>query len=430
MGRPSARLGAVSRARVTRAAGAGALAALAALGLVRGLAEVPSGPGSERLPEYLAGPLEGLGIRLELTTSAAIFAGMVACYLVLVACGRSVPRIPALAVLTALLVLFTLTPPRPHEDLFSYIAYARAGTLHHANPYVDGAGAVGPADPVASLYAPSWRHLPSKYGPLFTLLTYATTPLGVAGAAWALKLLAGAAAAALLGLVAVVARRLGRDPVAAVLFVGLNPLVFVYAVGHAHNDLLMVAALVAGVAALAAGREALGAGLGVLSAAIKPASLLAVPFLVLGARSRRRALAGAALATLAALATTALAFGLPARLVRTLLSHVEGSGYWSVPGLAGRLLGVDLVSARTVLLAAFVLAYAILIALAATRRLSAVTAAGWAMAATLALSAIVLEWYLAWLLPLAALGDSRRLRWAALGLTVAVSALWPVRHLL
>jgi peptide/nickel transport system permease protein len=44
----------------------------------------------------------------------------------------------------------------------------------------------------------------------------------------------------------VLARRLGRDPAAAVALVALNPLVLVYGVGGVHNDVLFMALLLGG----------------------------------------------------------------------------------------------------------------------------------------------------------------------------------------
>jgi hypothetical protein len=52
------------------------------------------------------------------------------------------------------------------------------------------------------------------------------------------------------------------------------------------------------------------------------------------------------------------------------------------------------------------------------RGLDPVRAAGWATVIVLVASAWLVPWYLAWLLPLAALGEDRRLRAAALALTL------------
>ena len=365
-------------------------------------------------------------VRLGTAGEAWVILGMVACYAAVAACGRAVPDVPGWLVMAALLALFAAVPPAHRHDVFAYVAYARMGALHHVNPYLYGPGAIK-GDPVTPYYDPMWRHLPSKYGPLFTLFSYVLVPLGVVGAAWALKLVTAAAAVGLLALVGVAAGRLGLDRGDAVRFVGLNPLLLVYAVGNAHNDVLMAVALAAGVAALAAGQYGSAGALGVVSAAIKPPSALALPFLVLGARSRARALAGAALAGAATLALTIAAFGLPLKLVKTLAGHENGSGRRSLLGLLGL---PPHGAGRAVLLALFVAAYVVLLALAWRRRLSASTAAGWAMAATLALSTVVYEWYLVWLVPLAALSRSRRLRVAAVALTALVTLIWPARSLI
>jgi alpha-1,6-mannosyltransferase len=409
-----------------RIAGTAALAGIAVLGTLRALAMVPGARYDGLLPAAASGPLAHVALHPGLSAEAWLTAGMVACYVVVAACGRAVPTGPGLAVMGGLLALYALVPPAHGHDVFAYVAYARMGALHGVNPYLHGPRAMG-ADPVSRYYAAGWRSLPTKYGPLFTLVSYAAVPLGVMGAAWALKLATALAAAVVLVLVAAAARRVGQDRASAVRFVGLNPLLLAYAVGKSHNDVLMAAALVAGVTLLAAGREGTGAGLGVVAAAIKPSGVLAVPFLVLGARSRRRALAGAALAAGIVLAIGVAAFGVPVRFAGTLAAHEASAGHHSVAWLVGL---HATTAGRIVVLLVFLAAYAALLVLAWRRRMTAATAAGWAMAAVLALSTVVFEWYLAWLVPLAALSPSRRLRAAALALTVLVTLVWPARSLI
>jgi hypothetical protein len=407
---------------MSRIAGLAALTGLAALGVVRALALVPRARHRGRLPLAPTGPLAHLALHPGARAEAWLVVGMVACYAVVAVCGRAVPDGAGLAVIAALLALYAAVPPQHGHDVFAYVAYARMGALHGVNPYLHGPGAI-PRDRVTGYYDSAWRTLPTKYGPLFTLGSYAVVPLGVLGAAWALKIVTALGAVVLLALVAAAAGRLREDRGSAVRFVGLNPLLLAYAIGNAHNDVLMAAALVAGVALLAAGRDALGAAAGVVSAALKPSALLAVPFLVLGASGRARALAGAVGAAAVCAAVGVAAFGVPTRLVTTLAGHERTNGRHSVLGLVG-------LHAPAAQLAVFAAAYAALLALAWRRRLSAAAAAGWAMAAALALSTVVFAWYLAWLVPLAALGSSRRLRAAALALTAAVTLVWPARSLI
>jgi hypothetical protein len=60
----------------------------------------------------------------------------------------------------------------------------------------------------------------------------------------------------------------------------------------------------------------------------------------------------------------------------------------------------------------------------AWRRGSAIAASGWATVALLVTLGWVLPWYILWLLPLAALADSRRLRRAALVLGAYLIVAW------
>jgi hypothetical protein len=401
------------------------LIGVAGCGLARALEAVPARAAG--LPWGLVGPLGGLGLRASATAVAAGIVAMTVAYGLVVWAGDAVPRAPALAVTGTLLAAFTLAPPHRGFDVFAYVAYGRM-TAVHLNPYVSGPGLLGP-DPIAGLYAPIFHATPSKYGALFTLLCAGLTPLGAMGATWALKLLSGLAATALLVLVDRAARRAGRDPTSAVVFAGLNPLFTAYAVAGAHNDLLMAALVLL---ALALRREAAGAGTIVLAAAIKPTAALVAPLLVAAARRRRAAVAGAAVAA-AALAAVALpVFGDPARYA--LILERDGSGHngRSVPELLRIGLGVDpfTPAGHHVLLGLFALVYVIVFALAWCRRLTVETASAWALVALLALSPVILVWYIVPALALAAISPSRAVRAAALALTVAFVALTPARHLL
>ena len=140
----------------------------------------------------------------------------------------------------------------------------------------------------------AWRHVGSAYGPLFTIGSYPLAHLGVAAALWAFKAVAALASLGCVALVWRIARQLRRPPGPAVAIFGLNPLLLVWTVGGAHNDLLMLVLTLAGVSLALASREALGGAAVVAAAAVKATAGLAIPFLLLGARRRGRVLAGVA----------------------------------------------------------------------------------------------------------------------------------------
>ena len=73
------------------------------------------------------------------------------------------------------------------------------GALHGLDPYTHFP-AEAPADPVFRFLGWPFQHSP--YGPLFTLASYATAPLGLAGGLWALKALAALASLAAIALIA------------------------------------------------------------------------------------------------------------------------------------------------------------------------------------------------------------------------------------
>src|SRR5205823_11073327 len=101
----------------------------------------------------------------------------------------------------------------------------------------------------------NWHQLLSPYGPLFTLFTFAIVPLGVAASFWAIKGILALASLATLMLVWRCARMLGRDPLSAIVLVGLNPIVLVWGLGGDHNDFLMVFFITLGFYLLLLARE-------------------------------------------------------------------------------------------------------------------------------------------------------------------------------
>lgn len=387
----------------------GAAVALGALADPPFLVPPPSGT-----PDWIAGPLPRLGSGLGPSAFGLLMAFMCACYLAALACADALRAGPALAAIGGLHVLLALAPPLLSPDVFGYVGYARLGALHGVDPYLHGAEAV-PGDPIRPYV--KFQYLPSPYGPLFTALSYGLAPLGVAGALWTLKLLAGAAGLGCVSLVWACARRLGRPALPAVLFVGLNPFWLVFAVGGAHNDLLMMLLVLTGLFFALGGRERIGAAAVASAAAVKASAGLLLPFMVLGARRRRRVLL-AGMAGLLALAAGAIAvFGADGFL--GYLSMLDRHGNYvsrrSLPHDLGEVLGLGGATAglRVVATSAFALV-AVTMLVRTWRGSDWIAAAGWTIFALLVTTTWLWPWYIVWLLPLAALTEDRRLRVAAL----------------
>jgi hypothetical protein len=315
-------------------------------------------------------------------------------------------------------VLFLLAPPLLSQDVFSYLAYARLEVLHNLNPYNHSPDAV-PGDAVFG-FAGS-KDATSAYGPLFTLVTLPLAKLGVPGAFWILKAAIGAAS---LGIVAITwkcARRLGADPVFAIVAVGLNPLVLVHVVGGAHNDALVMLLVMGGVLAALSAQSARAGALAAAGAAVKASGAVTAPFTLIGSPDRRRFLV-AALVTIATVAVAALAvFGWKALQAFVLIGQNQGrTTRWSVPqqladGI-GSLTGGDpdtivhFTRGALALLLAIAVLYLLRYAWRARPDPQAwVLAAGWATLAVLLATAWLVPWYAIWLVPLAAISRSRAL---------------------
>ncbi|MGN6189685.1 MAG: polyprenol phosphomannose-dependent alpha 1,6 mannosyltransferase MptB [Conexibacter sp.] len=383
-------------------------------------------PASERggFPGWLAGPLHRLGVVLSAPRGALLLVVMLVTYLVVLACARAgaiSPRVAIGALVTAH-AIFLLAPPLFSADVFGYVDYARLWVLHGLDPYVHGAAdaARDPATPFVR-----WRDIATPYGPLFTLLSVPLAWLSVSAALWACKAAAAALSLACCALVWRIARRRALDPVRAVLFVGLNPLLLAYGVGGAHNDFLLLV-LALGAVLLALEERPFAAGvLAVLAIGVKAHAAVLLPFLLLSTRTPRRALAGALAGAAALLVLALVAFEREAfAFVSQIREQQQFVATYSVPNRIATWLGYDTLPGglRLLLGTAFVAAVAGLLWATWRRRIDWLTAAGWAMLALLLSTAWLVPWYVVWLLPLAAVARDSRLRGATLLFCVYVVA--------
>ena len=425
----------------TRAAGAlgplaeGAAGAVAMTGVVTGAlgvalaaAERPSFLAPPRLhgdAQWLAGPLAGLWPSLTTTVgslrwdlSLALLA-MTACWVIAVA---TAPRLKLPAVFAAVVlavVVLSLAPPFSLTDTFNYLHYGRMQPLYGLNPYAS-LPLQAASDP-AYAYS-TWHHLPSPYGPLFTLLTEGLARFSLPTAYWILKAVVGLSALAVAALTALLAKQLGRDPARAVAFVALNPLVLVYGVGGVHNDMLFMTLLLAGALLMVWRHDGLGGSAWAAAAAIKLSAGLAIPVLIAGSRRRWRAAAGVVTGGIVLGAVTWFAFGghLPndgdqARLVASL----------SLPNLAGIAAGrggLDGQLRGELDVALVLLSLGLVIWTWRTRDWP--TATAWALALLIVTLGWAMPWYVLWVLPFAALSPRAGPRAAAIALTVFLLAVW------
>lgn len=381
--------------------------------------------GRHAWPGWLAGPLAGLGETITGDGLGVLLVLLLAGWLVVLACASHLSRRTVIAGIVAAHVVFLLAPPLLSADVFGYISFARMGALHHLDPYTVGTLAA-PHD--AARVFVRWYDARSPYGPLFTLASYATVPLGVAGAFWAFKALAFGGSLAIVALVWRIAAGLGRDPRAAAVLVGLSPATLVFAVAGAHNDLLVGAIAVAGVTLAVRGRAAAGAGTLVAAGALKLSGGIAAPFAIAGAADRSRAVLGAAAAGALVVVAAVVGFGHDAaHALGTAATAGSGIATFSVPSELARVAGLPPVSttAQHVLLAVAAVGTLLLLARAA-RGASWITCAGWATLLLLCCTTWLVPWYATWPAPFAALGDSRRLRIATV-LFVAYVTLTRVR---
>jgi Glycosyltransferase family 87 len=377
-------------------------------------------------PSYLAGAFAHSGVDVGLAGLIVVLGLMCVFYALAV---RVADRLPMWALLMAIAALYTLVllaPPILSTDVFSYVAYSRLGALYHINPYLHGPDAIS-LDALYPFVGPRWITTPTVYGPLFTGLGYVLASFDVAAQVLVYKLVAAVSGLLVIVIVWRAAALRGLNQARAVTLVGLNPVTILYGVGGGHNDLLMLAVLMGAVYLVLRQRDGASGALIVVAAAVKLSGGLLLPFALANGRPRgdgRRpsaaVLAGATVATVLIGLPSLVLFG-PS--VLHLLSTLQGiqshGGEYSIHGWILSAVGLQrwIGPVGIVLDGLCVAAVARLTVRVWRGGLDWITAAGWATVWMLVTAGFLLPWYVAWLIPLAALSRDRRLLIASVILT-------------
>ena len=377
----------------------------------------------------IAGWLTGVGERLGYRTFLIALLASVAAYGGLLAFARTLSTRSAIGLVAALHVIVFAGPILISTDVFSYIAYARMGVEHGLNPYTHGPIAIA-HDPVYYYVGVDWKHVATAYGPLYTLFSYPLAPLGLRAALWALKLEAMLASAGTLALTWRCARVRGKDPARALLALGANPLYVIYALGGAHNDLIMMALMMAAVSLTFARRDAPAAAAVVAGALVKATVAALLPFMLLARRTEIRReislVAGAAAALALGALAALVAFGVHGvDLVAALNRDAAFVSTDSFPTEIAHLFGKpgvfpvdhDILKGALVVIVLHLL-------WRTWRGYDWVAASGWTLLAISVTSTWLLAWYILWPLPLALVARDRRLLIA----TLAVQARFVVHQ--
>ena len=414
-----------------------ALAALLSAVLVAGAVEIvldaavghtPPVPNQPAFDSWLAGFGQSLSQSIFLPTlvvSAVAYGGLV----VLARSGRSpISRRWAIGLIAVLQLIVFVGPVLLATDLFTNVAYAHEA-VHGVNPYVHGPSAL-PGYAGYPYVSPDWINWATPYGPLFTLITLPAGLVSLDGGIWILKLEALLASAATLALTWRCARQRSFDPVLAVLIVGLNPLYVLYALGGSHNDLIMMAMMMAGVtlsiATPATARRQAAGGAAVVAGVLVKATLgVMVPFLIVSKR-RLAPIVGAIAALAVGLVIGYALFGTAGiNLVAGLKREGHLVSSYSFAAQLAHLFGKagvypidhDLLTGGLVVVLLYLL-------WRTWRGYDWVTASGWGLLAIAVSSTWLMPWYTIWPLPLAVISRDRRLLVA----TLAIQAIWIIHQ--
>jgi hypothetical protein len=349
------------------------------------------------------------GHRGAVTFLAAAAAGFLLYVLAVAILGKREAVLSTVCAVAAAVQLLPLAGPLLlSRDVYAYWDYGRLAAEHDANPYVD-VPARFPRDPAYSAMANAWRKKPTVYGPAFTVASAGlaeTIGSSPDNAAWAYR---AAAAAGMLVLVALAALRARRRALAAAV-VGWNPLLALQSAGGGHNDVWMMAFVLAALVLADRGRTVLAGTSWAVAVFVKWVALGLLPLAFLATRQQR---------------TVWLAFVAGAATLAAGASALFGTGWLSaLSSVGGRRSAYSLPSRIAELGLSHALALAIVVAggaavfvLLCRGALRGHARLGIGAVLLLLVTPWLLPWYAVWAVPLAAADDDPAARWLAIALS-------------
>ena len=383
----------------------------------------------------MTGPFTPFGFTLTVGEIVGALLAFLGIYLLAMRYVEYVSARVIVGAVSAFTAIALLGPPLFSTDVFSYQAYAQMFAHYHINPYLHGPIVIGQY-PLRNLLSMSigakWINIASVYGPIFTFISVIFQSASITLNYYAFKVIAAVASGATMFLIWKSAERRGVSPKRGVALFGLNPLVTLAGVGGGHNDLLMLMLTTAGIYALLGRRERSSAALITAGAAIKLTGLIVLPFALLGEGARLelkrrwvRMLTAAAALTLVIAAASYVAFGTGILHMLHTLQTVQDMGAWqSLPGVVFQMTHVAVTHlVRRINSALLIAAVGWLLLRVWRGRMDWIDGAAWATFAVLATAWALLPWYTAWMMPLVALTNNRRLWYAATAATIMGGAI-------
>ena len=168
------------------------------------------------------------------------------------------------------------------RDAYNYWAYGRIAAVYDESPYRT-TGDRFPSDPAVERMGADWRDDLLLYGPVFAVAAEAGARVTGDSPARGVLFHRALAAAAMILIIALVARA-GPQPVLGVVLVGWNPLLALHAAGGGHNDFPMMALAALGYVWVMGGRRFAGGAAWAAAIGVKWSAGLLLPLLILQRR--------------------------------------------------------------------------------------------------------------------------------------------------
>ncbi len=188
-------------------------------------------------------------------------------------------------------LVFVFTPSFMSRDIFSYIFFGRAMTVYHSNPFL-----LIPHARQSDIFYPliGWKYNASVYGPVFNYLSWLVTRIAgnnVAANVLGFKFMAFGFYSGCLPMVYWLTRRVtpGKENMALTI-TAWCPLLVMHTLGGGHNDVIMIALVLAGYLLYRKGYLLTGIVVVMVAALVKIVGVFALaPMVVLYVRDKQGA---------------------------------------------------------------------------------------------------------------------------------------------
>ena len=355
---------------------------------------------------------------------------------------RNIPLTAFWYIAAAWLAPLAIAGPLFSKDIYSYAALGEM-VSHHISPYKYGPNVLGGTSYLTTV-DPFWGNAKTPYGPFFVGLAALITTITMHHAfatMVGLRILALLSAVGIAVYVPRLAGLLGFDKGTAFTLAVLNPVTIYHLISAGHNDVLMLALLLAGLYYAKASRPVLGVILVTLAALVKVPAEIGVLYIGWHWLGDDRTLKERVRPVVTAFLISGIVMELAAKItglgwgwilalstpgaVRSPAVPTTALAYWlhDLSGFVGLSVGLGAFLTLTRLLGFAISGLGSLYFLSRSRHFGPLKAIGYSFLVVTLFAPVIQPWYIAWGLILLAVAPSNRVTFGIIGVSIAAMVL-------